>query len=140
MSNEPELFDPEPGEEDQNDSLPPDHRRKCNHCGAWYWCKVRRSRPTFIPLHCEECERIAAEDLKRRTEIWRGKMRRGELVWADKITATGKPWHPPRPPKPKRQRAVKGSLSPAPAPEPREAHPALLQAAFSLVNEPPKKK
>lgn len=88
MNEQPDFFE-EP--EEIEGPLPPDHPRKCNACGDEYWCRVTRSRPTYVPLHCDRCAEEAAEDLRRRTAIWREKMRTGELRWKKRL-AGDKPW------------------------------------------------
>lgn len=103
MRTEPELFERETPEDDDPKYV--NKFRNCGRCGNEFWsaaadCAARGF--LFVPLFCEVCAWLNGVELRRRTLIWRAKMRSGELRWKARPLTGTKPWErtPPAPPEP----------------------------------------
>jgi hypothetical protein len=80
-----------------------DKFRNCGRCGNEFWsnaAELANRRFFFIPLFCEVCSWLNGVELRRRTLIWREKMRSGELRWKAKPLTGTKPWEKAPPPEP----------------------------------------
>lgn len=84
MARDAELFDREELPTEGDDKLPSNQWRKCGWCREEFWSQVIRARPAYVPLHCTRCDKMFGEDLRRRTEIFRAKIKSGELRWKKK--------------------------------------------------------
>lgn len=135
-------FEPEPDDSGYVDKI-----RKCGTCRREFLSnagELKARGVLYIPLHCPECAEIHGADVRRRTELWRERMRRGELRWKKNPLAGERPWEKTPPPgsedaterpKKSRKQAVRSRKPSGALPgPPREPDAALVAAANALLD------
>lgn len=134
-------FEPEPDDSGYVDKI-----RKCGRCQKEFLSDAATKAARgfkIIPLFCVACDELNGADLRRRTEIFRDRMRRGELRW--KKTLSGdRPWEKTPPPgseaaterpRKSRKQAVRARKPSGALPGPeREPDAAMVAAANALLD------